>query len=161
MIEDLRGGDVIKKLIYYVCWTVIISVLFYLGARYQTYLKMEASKTFKLEFLLYYMTIFPILMGLILRLPAWILEFKRHVAWSFDWMKFLGVGIPALYFAVIRMLATTSLGMYLPFAETMLLIDNAILSTTAGIVFGYVLLSCIQKKSETETNLNTNIKRAQ
>ncbi|WP_228552358.1 hypothetical protein [Gracilibacillus salitolerans] len=119
--------------------------MIFFGAKYQFYLGEEASQTFEMIPYLIFVTIFPILIGMLLRLPKLIIEVKDKKRWTFDWLKLVAIGIPALYIALLPVMPFTLAGTRLLFAKEVMLTDNTTLITTAGIVFGYVLLDILKK----------------
>ncbi|MFH5780133.1 hypothetical protein [Heyndrickxia oleronia] len=112
---------------------------------YQAYLKKEAMVTFNLTPVIWFAIIFPIIIGMLLRLPKLIIQMIERKSWTFDWVTVISIGIPALYILLLPYFSYTSLGMYLPFARNFIILENTIMTTTAGIVFGYVLLTSIKK----------------
>jgi energy-converting hydrogenase Eha subunit A len=112
---------------------------------YQAYLKKEAMVTFNLAPVIWFATIFPIIIGMLLRLPKLIIQMIERKSWTFDWVTVISIGIPALYIALLQYFPYSSLGMYMPFARNFIIIDNYVLTMTGGIVFGYVLLASIKK----------------
>ncbi|MFB4166897.1 hypothetical protein [Virgibacillus sp. JSM 102003] len=133
----------IKKFLYYFICTVIIGFIFYLGAKYQVRLEEEASMTFELMPVLLFASIYPIVIGMFLRLPKLIMEMKEKKQWTFDWIKIVAIGIPTIYIALLPILSTT--GLNLLFAKELIPMGTTTLITVAGIVFGYVLLDSLKK----------------
>jgi hypothetical protein len=117
--------------------------IFYLGAKYQIRLDEKASTTYDLMPVLLFATIYPIGIGLLLRLPKLIIEIKEKKQWTFDWIKVVSIGVPALYIASAPILATT--GINFLFVKGLMLMGSFTLITVAGIVFGYVLLDSLKK----------------
>ncbi|WP_243840690.1 hypothetical protein [Paenisporosarcina antarctica] len=113
--------------------------------KYNIRLVEEASQTYEMLPVLIFATIFPIVIGFILRLPKLIMEIKDKKEWTFNWIKVIAIGMPTLYILLLPILSYTSFGMDLLFAKELLLIGNTTLITIAGIVFGYVLLDSIKK----------------
>ena len=134
-----------KKFSFYFVSTIVIGFILYLAMGYQERLRKEVAETFNYMTSIAPVTIFPILFGLLLRLPKLILEIKEKKQWSFDWIKFVAIGIPSLYIAMMPMLQVF-FGMKLLFGrEILLLVDPIAFTTIAGIVFGYVLLGSLKK----------------
>lgn len=141
----IKGEFYIKKFLYYFTCTVVIGFLIYLGMKYNIRLVEEASQTYEIRPVLIFSTIFPIVIGLILRLPKLIMEIKDKKEWTFNWIKVMAIGIPTLYIALLPILSFTFVGMDFLFAKELLLFGNTTLITIAGIVFGYVLLDSLKK----------------
>ena len=119
--------------------------IFYLGVKYQVRLHEELRNSFNLLPFLIYATIFPIAIGLLLRLPKLIIEIKEKKQWSFDWIKVAAIGIPSLYIAMIPILSLSTSFENLLFAKELIFLGDTTLTTTAGIVSGYVLLDSLNK----------------
>ncbi|WP_157967349.1 hypothetical protein [Paraliobacillus zengyii] len=88
-----------------------------------------------------YGTIFPVLIGLLLRLPKLIIEIKQNKQWTFDWVKFIGIGLPSFYIIAMS---------FLPFAISIKLpeinmLESPTFQIIAGVVFGYILLDSLKK----------------
>lgn len=114
-----------------------IGVIFYMGMGYQVELRKQYAITFNVKPYIIYVTIFPICMGVLLRLPKLIVEIKDKKKWSLDWMKLLIIGIPALYIAMIPFLGIV-FGKKLLFTEAFMLLGDMTLISIAGVIFGYV-----------------------
>jgi hypothetical protein len=112
--------------------------------KYEVGLKEESRNSFNMMPFLIFATIFPIFIGLLLRFPKLIMEIKEKRQWSFDWIKVAAIGVPSLYIAVIPVLSIC-FGVDLLFAKEFILLGNTTLTTTAGIVSGYVLLDSLKK----------------
>ena len=118
--------------------------IFYLGMDYKVRLREESATTFNLMPYLIFITIFPVFIGFFLRFPKLIIEIKEKKQWSFDWIKVVAIGIPSLYIAMIPILSIY-FGLNLLFAKEFLLLGDTTFTSTAGIVFGYVLLDSLKK----------------
>jgi hypothetical protein len=138
-----------KRFLFIFFSTVVIGIIFYLGVDYQVRLKEKSAITFNLMPLLIFASIFPIFIGLLLRLPKLIIEIKDKKQWSFDWIKVITVGIPSLFIAMIPLLAFY--GTNLLFYKAYLLLGNTTFTSIAGVVFGYVLLDSL-KNNNSSTN---------
>ncbi|MGY3718753.1 hypothetical protein ACWE42_24935, partial [Sutcliffiella cohnii] len=66
--------------------------------------------------------------------------------WTFNVPKFLGICLPALYITFVPLVALTSFGKYILFYSELTLLANPNIITITGLIGGYVLLDCIQKK---------------
>lgn len=123
--------------------TLVVGLLLYLGMEYQMKLRNEMAVTFNSEPVFIYSTIFPILIGMLFRLPKLILEIKDKKRWSFDWMKAVIIGLPSLYIGIVPILAFYFPGNML-FPQFELLLGHTYFTSIAGIVFGYVLLDSLK-----------------
>ncbi len=142
-----------KRFLYYFIWTLVIGFVVYLGLQLQEQLVARSQMTFTLYPLRAYIILFPVIIGLLLRTPKFILETKEQKNNSFDWIKFVAVGLPALTILVLNFLP------YLPSSESwvpafnininLILYSGTTLPTIAGLVFGYVLLGSFKNKDST------------
>ncbi|SFF04736.1 hypothetical protein [Alteribacillus iranensis] len=136
-----------KRFVYKIVCVGIIGFFLLSGSKYQVYLKDVAGATFEVLPVTIFSVVFPILIGVLLRLPQLLLEIKEKREWTCNWIKLLVVGAPALYVTSLPLL------MYLPGGmnfwlvyEAMIVGNGTITTTVTGLVFGYVLLdSWIEK----------------
>ena len=80
-------------------------------------------------------------------------SWQKPGAWTYDWGKVRGIGIPALFASTLRFLYFLPLGGYIPGMFIFLLEQEVIL--ISGIVFGYTVLSGWAKDRE-EKSLRIN-----
>lgn len=116
-----------------------------MGIKYQVQLEEEANETYDLFPVVLYATIFPIFIGLFLRLPKLILEIKHKKKWTFDWIKFSAIALPCLYIITITILAYSPLGGGFIKVPKIILIGSPTIQMIVGIVFGYALLDSLKK----------------
>ncbi len=131
-----------KNFFKYFFWTVVIGFIYYAGSRYELQLLNEAQMNYNFWPQVIFAVLFPILIGILLRLPRLIKEIQEEKAWSVNWMKLLAVGLSTLYVSLVPVLSLTGLFRYMPFAMDIIHLD---LATLAGVVFGYVLLDSLKE----------------
>lgn len=133
----------IKRFFYYFFWSVLIGAIYYLGI----YIKDKISISYGIETsfnyipVIIYTLVFPVIMGILLRLPKLITEIKENKKWTLDWKKFTAIALPTISIFVIY----TFLQIYIlsvP-APRILLFNPGI--TIAGIVLGYTFLDSLKK----------------
>ena len=137
-------NQTVKQFISYVIYVIIIGYLLIRVDDFQRYLENLYSTTYNVKSLWVFMSIYPILVGILLALPHFISTLKHKGPRKYDWVLLLAVGLPALFIAftpIISMLQLQFTNKYCFFI--MALHPNLI--TIAGIVFGYVLLSSLGK----------------
>lgn len=137
-----------KRFLYYFIWTLAIGFIVYIGTIIEGNISEAASVNYDVLPPLMFLAIFPVIIGLLLRLPRFLLERKERREPGFDWLKFLAVGLPSLYVVLMTFLPFTSLGEgWLLIPTFMTTSGNSIttIATIAGLVFGYVLLDCFNK----------------
>jgi len=134
----------VKRFLYNLGCTVVIGFLLYFGLMYKVDLKEEVDMTYNMKPLIIFSTIYPIIIGLLLRLPKLFLEIKERKHWTFNWTKVIPIGLPALYIALLPSLVFLT-GIKFLFAKELIFLDSSsVITTTAGIVFGYVLLDSVK-----------------
>lgn len=134
-----------KRFLYILISTVIVGAVLYFGLVYQMKLRNEMAVTFNAEPLFIFSTIFPIVVGLLFRLPKLILEIKDKKRWCFDWMKMIVIGVPSLYIAMVPILSFYfSPSVIIPLIDMFL--GHASFTSIAGIVFGYALLDSLKNE---------------
>lgn len=135
-----------RKFFYYFGWTIVVGVLIYLGDKYQFLLKQDFMKNFEVLSFVLFSSIFPIGIGILLRLPKLIIEMKEDRQWTFDWTKFMGVGLPSLGVLSMCVVIFTPTGENLiPLVPEILYFGNSTIQTIAGVVFGFILLDSVKK----------------
>lgn len=134
-----------KRFAYYFAWTLAIGFIVYIGTLIEANIAETAQETYNLFPRLLFISIFPVILGFLMRLPKFLLEMKQQRFAGFDWFKFLAVGVPSLYFVLMTFLPFTSLGVQIPSFMLTSQTSLATIATTAGIVFGYVLLDSFHK----------------
>lgn len=92
--------------------------------------------------LVIFIAVVPLCIGLMFGLPRFVALVKREGTWQFDWVKFLGVGIPTLYGALFPAVFWSGLAIRLPY--------NALIMPypLSGIIFGYIILASLDKDIE-------------
>src|SRR5690625_536601 len=131
----------IKRFLYLLAWTVVVGHLFYWGMKWRYQLEQVANAEAKLLPIVLFSIIFPIIMGVLFRLPKLIIEIQNNKKWTFDWSKFIAIGLPTLLILIIYSISYLGI---IP-AIHFILISGTTLATTAGIIFGYILLDSLKK----------------
>lgn len=94
-----------------------------------------------------YYALFPVVIGLLIRTPKFILQWKSSRSLNFDWILFAAVGLPALYVVVMTFLPFSPLGAGWLGIPEIVQIGGATVPTIAGLVFGYVLLDSFKGRN--------------
>lgn len=139
-----------KRFFYYFAWSIVIALIVYAGLELQQVLDEKAAAEFEPRPLWVYVVIFPIIIGLLLRTPKFMLERKESRIGGFDWSKFLAISIPAFIVIVLSILPLMPIenipypDFYEPF--NLILFDGTTAQTIAGLVFGYTLLDSFKSE---------------
>lgn len=149
----MEGGVRMKRFLFIFFSTVVIGIIFYLGMDYQVKLREKSAITFNLMPFIIFASIFPVFIGLLLRLPKLIIEIKEKTQWSFDWIKVIIIGIPSLYIAMLPLLSF-SYGTNLFMSKAFVLLGGTTYTSIAGVVFGYVLLDSLKSYNSSTNKLS-------
>lgn len=131
----------------------ILSIVLY-GENYRLYLRAVMGRTFKILPMIIFIVVFPVVVGLLLALPSYIVEYRKEGKWRYDWTKFIAIAIPALY--VILSLPTpfrNLLAFVYPPPLGVLLMQPQVLHF-AAIALGYFGLSALYKEASVDTDVN-------
>ena len=138
-----------KRFLYYFIWSIAIALIVYLGLQLQQILDDRTQMTFNPIPFWIYVTIFPVIIGLLLRTPKFMLERKERKISGFDWSKFLAIGIPAILVLVLSILPFLPINVEFPafYSQISLtLFSSTTAQTIAGLVFGYILLDSFKNE---------------
>ncbi|WP_372459169.1 hypothetical protein [Alkalihalobacillus deserti] len=135
-----------KNFIKYFIGTIVIGIILYIGFRIQLNLVEVAETTFRITSLVIFGTLFPIFIGMLLRIPRLIQEIREEKQWKVNWMKLVAIGLPSLYIIIAQLLFFTSFGHYLPFSLGIFQLMDSNITTIISLVFGYVLLDSLMNK---------------
>lgn len=134
-----------KRFLYYLVWTIAIGFIVYLGAKFQLWLSQEAEVTYNLFPFYLFSLIFPIVIGMMLRLPKLVNEIRQNKKWTFDWAKFIAIGLPSLLILsmyVLLFYLPDSMQLFIPIA---IFLGSPFIQIIPGVVFGYILLDSVKK----------------
>lgn len=135
-----------KRFLYMFCWMLVIVFLFYCAIQWRMSLVILMKEEILFLPLMIFTVVFPIILGMLLRLPKLILEWKQYNKWSYDWMKFFVVALPNLFVLILFVLSYFNLFTVMH----VFIVGDYILPTVVGLVFGYALLDCIKGSNSDE-----------
>ncbi|PYZ97605.1 hypothetical protein CR205_03145 [Alteribacter lacisalsi] len=127
-----------KAFITYAGLTLFFGIILYAGLHQLQQLRIESQQTFNIAPLVIYTTLFPVLLGALLRIPRFIKDVQAGF-FGFNWAKFAAIAVPALYVTFAPLLALTEWAHQIPFF-TQITPFNGSAITIAGMIAGYVLL---------------------
>ena len=134
------------RFFYYFGWTIVLGIIIYSGVKYQFSLKQEYMKNLEVVPFVLFSSIFPIVLGILLRLPKLINEIKEKRQWTFDWAKFIGIGLPSFCILSMYVLIFSPVGeSILPFVPELIYLGNSTIQIIAGLAFGFILLDSVKK----------------
>lgn len=145
-----EGGILLKRFLYYFIWVLAVGFVLYGGMQLQQTLAERAQMLFDPFPLQLFIALFPVAIGLLIRIPKLLLQIKENRDWNFDWILFAAVGLPALYLVIMTFLPFSSIGEgWLP-VHLFLYVNGSTVTTIAGLVFGYVLLESFKGEKAVE-----------
>ncbi|WP_232824170.1 MULTISPECIES: hypothetical protein [Paraliobacillus] len=116
-----------------------------MASKFQVFFVKESLIRYSLMPVVIYATIFPVVIGLLLRLPKLIIEIKQNKQWTFDWIKFIAIGLPSFYIIAMSFLPFADLEAVSIKVPEMNMLDSPTFQIIAGVVFGYILLDSLKK----------------
>jgi len=136
----------LKRFMAYFLWILLVGCFIVWAKLYKIVLNNEMN-----PMILLFVMLLPIFIGLLLALPRFVSVILKPGVWTFDWAKFIAVGLPSFLVAGAMSIfwVIPFLHKYMPF-----LYNNSILTTTGGIVFGYVLLTSFEKVTPRSSTLS-------
>lgn len=111
-------------------------MIIYLGFKIGIYLEAAAQTNYNVMPIVIYDIIFPIMIGLLVRLPKFIMDVKENISFTFDWVKFSVVAIPTLFVLITFFLSFSG---YI-IAPYFIIIGSVRLVTICGFILGYIIL---------------------
>ena len=129
----------IKRFLAYFLYVLLLAYLLIRADDYFNHLPMSSSTSAPIH--LWPALLFPVAVGLLLALPRLITTISQSGSWTYDWVLFLAVGLPAL---VVQLLACFSL---LPLLNPTgnITFYHGNLVSISGLVLGYILLAAFKK----------------
>ena len=144
-----------KRFLYYFAWSIGIGVIVYAGLQFQQSLVVRSQETFNPVPLWVYIAIFPVVIGLLMRMPKFLQERTERRIIGFDWSKFLAIGLSAFFILILAVSPFLQLGhMGMPQLLSslhLILFSGTTAQTIAGLVFGYVLLDSFKREESRGT----------
>lgn len=131
-------------------YTLFIGFVLIKCSQYEQQLKHIVAHTFETFPYAAYMSVYPIVIGFLMGLPKLISNFFKKGKWRFDMIKFVAVGIPALFITTIPLVHFSPLINHLVFPKLYVHFFHSLSLTTqavAGIVFGYLMCSVLEKRN--------------
>lgn len=138
-----------RRFAVYFAYTVFIGYLLIQVANYEFVLFEQAKRTFERYPHLFFLTLYPILIGFLLALPHLLQEKSKIGCWTYDWIKAIAIGLPTLVGATTLLISFSPVGMYVPPFLTYTLLHGREFTVVSGIVFGYIVLTCWSKSTRT------------
>lgn len=136
-----------KRFLYMLTWTIVISFIIFMGTKYQVLLQQEGSEKFDLRPMVLFSYAFYFVIGFLLRLPKLIIEIIEGWSWTFDWVKFIAIGLLPILISIYFFLLMFFSWNLLPSFSPIVFLGSPVIQIVSNIVVGYVFLDCLKKPS--------------
>ncbi|MES9683951.1 hypothetical protein ABWK22_13705 [Gottfriedia acidiceleris] len=145
-------GDKIKRIVGYLLYLIVLGIVISVGLKHQNNLLKQSGVTYDLFDYYKFQTMFPLISGAMLAIPHNIKNFFKHGDWKFNWVRFIVLGIPTLYFVITPYLFLKQLiSMKYPLMKYIMGgyfgSSTPTLIAIIGIAAGYFVLTSLEKKA--------------
>lgn len=130
----------LKRIVGYFVYVITFGSFVIVAEQLQRYLANLFSRTYDPTYYWTFLSIYPILVGVMLALPRLIKLFGQEGSWKVDWIPLLLVGFPSLLVAITPILWLAEFAQNWKTA-TLIFMYTPNLTFVAGILFGFVLVS--------------------
>ncbi|WP_459501085.1 hypothetical protein [Bacillus sp. C1] len=135
-----------KEIIKYLCFTLIIVILLFIGGKIQFYLDQQAELSFHMYPRIFFFVFFPFFVGGVLRFFQLISSKKNQHVWKFQLEKFIGITLPSTLIGFSPILFFSPIGQFPPYLDILTLLHTTF-PIIINIIAGYSLLdSFIRQK---------------
>jgi len=153
-------GDKIKSIVGYLIYLIVLGIVISFGLKHQNSLFKQGGITYDLFDYYKFQTMFPLIIGAMLAIPHNIKNFFKQGVWKFNWVRFIVLGIPTLYFVITPyLLLKQVISMEFPFMKYIMggYFGNSTPTLIAiiGIAAGYFIFTSFERKS-ISSSVNSN-----
>lgn len=129
----------------YFIYVILVGIALVILIHFSRELLIQAKTTFNRMPHLYFITVYPVLLGILFSLPSLFRKISAQGKWGYDWIKALAVGIPTFLGSTLLFLTYSPYGNYLP--KYLRMLASSEFTSLCGLALGYTITSCIKKKS--------------
>jgi hypothetical protein len=140
-----KGEDKMKRFISYFLWSLLIISILFLGAEVQSRLRAYSQMHYKMTFYIIFIWLFPIVVGMLIRLPLLITDIINNKKWKADWIKLIAIGLPFLYIASVPLVYLKVPILY-PDLVVRIFYNDIMVTKIPGVILGYIILDSLKKK---------------
>lgn len=124
----------------YFGFVILIGLVLQFLLEFDRLLLVQANLTFDRLSYFVYLSLYPILIGILFAIPHLFRERKNAGKWTYNWVKSVAIGLPALFGATIFLHYYTPLGDYVS-----VLLRYKEFPIVSGIALGYTALTSFHK----------------
>lgn len=141
-----------KRFLIYFIFSITMIFVLTAGFEYQEHVKELSQNNFDYMPSVIYSFLFPIVIGVLFGIPILVKRIRSAGVGGYDWAKFVAVCLPALYIAILPLLYVN--GITLPYIQTLISAPSlfTLLPSISEIVFGFVLVECVQGRKHDRSN---------
>lgn len=133
----------IKRIIRNLTYVIVVGAVLFIGVEIEMFLKQKIFRDLNgWIFFMVFQSAAPFIIGLILGIPHWLSNFRKEGKWTYDWIRLLTIGVPALLAASIPCLHYVTPAMARAVSG-----NYALIADTGGIVAGFVILTSARKRN--------------
>lgn len=141
----------LKRFIGYLIYVIAFGYFVIKADDYHRYLKNLFSVTLNDPTNLWlFISIFPIIVGILIALPQFITTLKQRGSWKVDWIRLITIGLPALCISITPIFVSIQLA-FISKAIFFIVGLHPSLVTVAGTLFGFVLVTSFGKQESEST----------
>ncbi len=129
----------LKRIVGYFIYVVALGYFVIAAEQLRRHLEKLFGTTYDPTYYWTFLSIYPILVGVLLALPQLVKLFGQEGSWKVDWIPLLVVGFPSLLVAITPILCLAEFAQWKITALIFMYTPN--LTFVAGILFGFVLVS--------------------
>ena len=153
-------GNKFKSIVGYLLYLIILGIVITVGLKHQNSLFKQSSITYDLIDYYKFQILFPLIIGALLAIPTIFKNFLKQGAWKFNWVRFIVLGLPTLYFAITPYLFIKHvISIKFPFLKQIMggYFGNSTttLITIIGLAAGYFVMTSFEKQSNNESVYST------
>jgi hypothetical protein len=135
-----------KRILTSLFWSFMILLLLYLGVVLQARFKEYQEMDFNPKPYIIFTVAYPILMGMVIRLPQLITGIMKKKRWCVDWIKLCVIGLPSLYIAISPLSFFINIPIFNLNLVNNMFSAGITVMTVAGVISGYIILDSIKEK---------------
>lgn len=151
-----------KSIVAYFLYLIILGVVISVGLKHQSNLFEQSGITYDVVDYYKFQTLFPLMIGALMSIPYNFKNYFKQGVWKFNWVRFIVLGIPALYFAftpylLLKQIITINYPLIKYIMGGYFGNSTPTLIVIIGITAGYFVFTCFEKKSTNESVNSVNL----
>lgn len=134
-----------NRVVKYIIYVFIFGIILYTGSIYYNHLYQKTEKFIFYQYRIF-VSIFPIILGIIYASPKFMKKTNKQGKWQIDWIKLIIIGLPTLFFTTIPIQISLSYYFDIWLLPMFLTKYNlGIVSIISGFILGNLIIDNIDK----------------